>query len=86
MKKLEGNVAIITGHPGPFNTRMISSIEKDILPENPVEAQEDFESNIPFSRYAETKEIANLVLFLASDESKYITGVMQVIDGGMMIN
>ena len=58
-------------------------IEKDISPDNPKEAQKSFEDEIPFGRYAEANEIAELVLFLASNESKYMTGTMQVIDGGM---
>ncbi|MFD2518923.1 SDR family oxidoreductase [Salinimicrobium flavum] len=37
------------------------------------------------ARYAENEEIGDLILFLASEESKYITGTIQVIDGGMTI-
>lgn len=72
-------------HPGPVNNRMMRAIEKQITPDKPTEAQHNFETSIPFARYAESSEIAELVLFLASDESKYITGTTQVIDGGMVI-
>ncbi len=79
------NIRVNSVHPGPVHTRMMRSIEKDISPGNPKEAQQGFEAGVPFGRYAEPEEIGELVLFLASDESKYITGTTQVIDGGMIV-
>jgi len=38
---------------------------------------------IPLGRYANNEEIADLAVFLASDESKFITGAQYVIDGGL---
>ncbi|MFC4634624.1 SDR family NAD(P)-dependent oxidoreductase [Dokdonia ponticola] len=83
LENADRNIRVNTIHPGPVNTRMMRDIEKDISPDNPKEAQKSFEDEIPFGRYAEANEIAELVLFLASNESKYMTGTMQVIDGGM---
>lgn len=38
---------------------------------------------VPLKRFAKAEEIASLALFLASDESQYITGAEHVIDGGL---
>jgi NAD(P)-dependent dehydrogenase (short-subunit alcohol dehydrogenase family) len=70
-------------HPGPVNTRMMRSLEESMSPGHAEEVKHGFEANIPFKRYAESEEIAQLALFLASDASKYITGTMHIIDGGM---
>ena len=43
------------------------------------------ETAIPLGRYAEADEITQLALFLAGDESRFITGTTQVIDGCMMV-
>jgi 3-oxoacyl-[acyl-carrier protein] reductase len=42
-------------------------------------------NDIPYGRLAEPDEVANLCLFLASDQSKYITGQIIGIDGGAII-
>jgi 3-oxoacyl-[acyl-carrier protein] reductase len=40
-------------------------------------------SNVPLKRMGEPKDVANAVLFLASDLSDYITGQVLVVDGGL---
>lgn len=70
-------------HPAPVNTRMMRSIEKGQNPNDPKSAKQEQTNAIPLNRYGEPADIANLVLFLASDESKFITGTEYRVDGGM---
>jgi 2-keto-3-deoxy-L-fuconate dehydrogenase len=52
---------------------------------NPAEARKIFVARQPMGRIAKAEEIAPLVLFLASDESAFITGNVYSCDGGMTI-
>ena len=70
-------------HPSPVNTRMMRSLEAGFAPDDAEAAKKMLTGLIPLGRYGEPKDIANLVLFLASDESSFITGVNYRIDGGM---
>ena len=79
-------IRVNTIHPGPVNNNMMRRIEKDMSPGSPEQVLKGFESAVPFGRYAESEEIADMALFLASDDSKYITGCTHVVDGGMLIS
>lgn len=70
-------------NPAPVDNRMMRSLEDGFAPSQGAEAKKGFEQTIPLGRYAKPEEIAKLVLFLASDDSQYITGTTQLIDGGM---
>jgi NAD(P)-dependent dehydrogenase (short-subunit alcohol dehydrogenase family) len=76
-------IRVNTINPSPVDNRMMRSLEEGFAPNHGAEAKKGFEQTIPLGRYAKPEEIANLVLFLASDDSQFITGTTQVIDGGM---
>lgn len=76
-------IRVNTINPSPVDNRMMRSLEEGYAPGKGDAAKEGFEQSIPLSRYATPQEIAKLVVFLASNDSQFITGTTQVIDGGM---
>ena len=68
--------------PGPIDNRMIRSIEEQISPDDPDAMRVGFSQQIAMKRYGTNEEVANLALFLASDEASYCTGSIHMIDGG----
>ena len=64
--------------PGWIETEMTNEISKD--------SKEDLIKKIPIGKIGEPKDIAYTVLFLASEEAKYITGQTITVDGGRIIN
>ena len=75
-------IRVNTVNPSPVNTRMMRSIEQGLSPDEPEQAVQVLTAGIPMQRYAEPQDIANLMLFLASDESAFITGSVYSADGG----
>ena len=63
-------------HPGPIDTKM----GHQAVPDD--QLQERLYDRIPLGRFGTPNEVANAILFLASDESSFITGSELVVDGG----
>jgi NAD(P)-dependent dehydrogenase (short-subunit alcohol dehydrogenase family) len=72
-------------HPSPVDNRMMRSLEEGFAPGAGAEVKKNLENTIPLKRYATNNDIAQAVLFLASDESRFITGVTLAVDGGMTV-
>jgi NAD(P)-dependent dehydrogenase (short-subunit alcohol dehydrogenase family) len=78
-------IRVNTVHPGPVDNRFQHTIEVGATGASEEEAAKVFERMIPLSRHAQPEEIARTVLFLASDESSFMTGATVAADGGMSI-
>lgn len=72
------NINVNVVAPGYINTDMTK-----VLPDK---VKEEVLKTIPMKKIGEPKEIANLVLFLSSDLSNYITGQVINVDGGMVMH
>ena len=53
--------------------------------EDPVQARKDFIARQPLGRLGTAEEIAAMAVYLASDESRYTTGTVMVVDGGVTL-
>jgi 3-oxoacyl-[acyl-carrier protein] reductase len=77
---LEGaryNITVNCVSPGATNTPMMANVPEDV--------KGKIKAKIPLNRFAEPREIANVHLFLASDEASFITGQVIFVDGGMSV-
>ncbi len=78
METAREGIRVNSVHPGMIWTNM----QKVALQDNP-EQYDIITAAIPMGKMGEALDIANCVLFLASEEARYITGAEFVVDGGM---
>lgn len=83
------NIRINTIHPTNVNTDMLHNLPmyRTFRPDLPHPSREDAELVFPILQampipYVETEDISHAVVYLASDESRYVTGQQLFIDGG----
>jgi NAD(P)-dependent dehydrogenase (short-subunit alcohol dehydrogenase family) len=72
--ELKGKVRVNVISPGTIDTAIFDGA--------PQEMKDGFVSIIPMGRMGKPREIAAVALFLASDESSFITGIELFVDGG----
>ena len=71
------NILVNAVAPGFIQTSMTDVLKDDI--------KENIAKSIPLKRMGTAKDVANVVKFLASDDSSYITGQVINVDGGMLM-
>ncbi len=71
------NIRVNALCPGPVETPLLAELLAD------PERRQRRLVHIPMGRFARAEEIANAALFLASDESSYVTGATFLVDGGI---
>jgi NAD(P)-dependent dehydrogenase (short-subunit alcohol dehydrogenase family) len=67
-------------HPGIIETTMTT----EDVPQVGTSRDEKYLSSIPLARFGEPEDVADVVVFLASDLSRYVTATSLVVDGGML--
>ncbi|MBI3524938.1 MAG: glucose 1-dehydrogenase [Betaproteobacteria bacterium] len=75
-------------HPGQILTPMLSGLLDRLAAQTGAtraDLEQNFLARIPLGVFQEEIDVANLVLFLASEESRYITGQCIAVDGGMTL-
>ncbi|HXK32227.1 MAG TPA: SDR family NAD(P)-dependent oxidoreductase [Candidatus Paceibacterota bacterium] len=72
------NIRVNAIAPGVIETPMVDPIKQD------EKAMQGILARLPLGRVGKSEEVSNLVLFLASDASSYMTGSTVVIDGGWL--
>jgi NAD(P)-dependent dehydrogenase (short-subunit alcohol dehydrogenase family) len=72
-------------HPGPTSTALQDDMEMRATGASQQEAAATFDQLIPLARHATPDEIARTVVYLASDDSAFMTGATVAIDGGLTI-
>ena len=77
------NIRVNTVNPSQVETRMMRSIEEGFAPGEAEDIHQQMRASIPMGRYAEPEDIAKLMVFLASDDSAFITGSVYTADGGL---
>ncbi len=77
------NIRVNTVNPGLVDTPMMRIVEAEISPDDPLAGREMLQQATLLKRFVQPEEVAELMLFLASDSALNCTGGMYMIDGGM---
>ena len=81
-EEVNHNIRVNAILPGYIRTPMVESMAKETNQNDPESVITGIAKSIPMKRLGDPSELGELVCFLASDASSYITGTSIVIDGG----
>jgi NAD(P)-dependent dehydrogenase (short-subunit alcohol dehydrogenase family) len=76
-------IRVNTIHPGPVDNEFQHRVEEAATGADRAVARTIFDAMIPLGRHAAPDEIARAMVFLASDDSSFMTGATLAVDGGM---
>ena len=76
-------IRVNTIHPGPVDNEFQYRVEEAATGADRAAARAIFDQMIPLGRHAGPDEIARAMVFLASDDSSFMTGATLAVDGGM---
>ena len=76
-------IRVNTIHPGPVDNEFQHQVEEAATGAARAAARTIFDEMIPLGRHAAPDEIARVMVFLASDDSSFMTGATLPVDGGM---
>ena len=80
----EQNIRVVAICPGSIDTPMLRDSAAFFSPQDPEGAVQQWGKKHPLGRIGTPADVANLVLFLASEKASFITGEWVCVDGGLM--
>ena len=87
-RSMYAGVRVVGVNPGPVETDRIQTLmrQKAVAQFGDENRAREYYANWPMGRFARPDEVADLIVFLASDRASYISGTIVTIDGGMVNN
>lgn len=78
------NIRVNSVCPGTVDTPMLQWAANELNPDNPQEVIKEWGKIHALNRVAKADEVAQVILFLASDAASFITGTQIIVDGGLL--
>lgn len=79
------NIRVNAIAPGPIETKLLNATWALLPEDEQKKVKENVAAGVPLGRIGEPREIADVMIFLASNASSYVTGQTIIVDGGSLI-
>lgn len=83
LENSHANIRVNAVISAPIESNAMDRLESKLNPGMEKQVRQDICRHIPMKRYGTTSEVANVILFLASEDARYTTGSVYNIDGGL---